>query len=222
MVGAGRDVLQHFNVGLDYAASRLRLVPRSGSAGATVFWLRRRSRAQCCAVADSQQQGAGERQAQPHGAGDVAAGYRGRPYPPASRHCRTARAAPSTRRPQEYGHGVWRPTHFAPLVQLAAVAVGDALVEGLQVGVFLALPDVTSVHGVLGGIAAFRRHAGLRHQPVMACYQSGAAEVVTMRRLVITLLALAGICGLTTVVALSVLPLPGQDHAAPVTSRLLR
>ena len=38
-----------------------------------------------------------------------------------------------------------------PLVQLSAVAVGDALVEGLQVGVFLALPDVTSVHGVLGG-----------------------------------------------------------------------
>ena len=83
-----------------------------GSAGATVFWLRRRSRAQCTAVADSLQQGAGERQAQPHGAGDAASGYRGRPYPPASRHRRTARAAPSTRRPQEYGHGVWRLTHF--------------------------------------------------------------------------------------------------------------
>ena len=50
-------------------------------------------------------------------------------------------------------------------------------------GVFLALPDVTSVHGVLGGIFQHFVAAGLRHQPVMACYQSGAAEVVTMRRL---------------------------------------
>ena len=37
------------------------------------------------------------------------------------------------------------------ITQLSAIAVGDALVEDLQVGVFLALPDMTAVHGILGG-----------------------------------------------------------------------
>ena len=49
----------------------------------------------------------------------------------------------------------------------------------------------------------------------MLC-RSGTAEVVTMRRLVITLLALAGMSGLTIVVALSVLPLP--DRITPSLS----
>jgi predicted aspartyl protease len=42
--------------------------------------------------------------------------------------------------------------HIAfPVVQLPTIAVGDATVEELPVGVFLALPDMTAVHGVLGG-----------------------------------------------------------------------
>jgi hypothetical protein len=50
----------------------------------------------------------------------------------------------------------------------------------------------------------------------MACRQSSAAAVVSMKRLVITLLALAGMSGLTIVVALSMLPLP--DRITPSLS----
>lgn len=38
-----------------------------------------------------------------------------------------------------------------PLVQLASIAVGDAAVEDLQVGVFQALPRVPTADGILGG-----------------------------------------------------------------------
>jgi hypothetical protein len=37
------------------------------------------------------------------------------------------------------------------MVQLSVIAIGGAMVEDLQVGVFLALPDMTAVHGILGG-----------------------------------------------------------------------
>lgn len=47
-----------------------------------------------------------------------------------------------------------------PLIQLASVAVGDAAVENLQVGVFSALPHAPFIDGLLGG--DFLQHFTLR------------------------------------------------------------
>jgi predicted aspartyl protease len=147
----GGDILQHFSVGLDYAASRLRLVPRPGmpapqspgSAGGTgrsavplqivhhrvLVSARLNHTEQVTLLLDT---GATHTLLHP----DIAARLGLRPAPDAPRNTTT----------------VFGGRHIAfPLVQLAAIAVGDALVEGLQVGVFLALPGATSVHGILGG-----------------------------------------------------------------------
>jgi predicted aspartyl protease len=47
-----------------------------------------------------------------------------------------------------------------PLIRLASLAVGDAVVEGLQVGVFTALPHAPFIDGLLGG--DFLKHFTLR------------------------------------------------------------
>jgi predicted aspartyl protease len=147
----GGDVLQHFSIGLDYAASRLRLAPPPGApapqpAGSTgevrhsavplqivnnrVLVSARLNRTE--SVRLLLDTGSTHTFLHP----DIAARLGMRPAADVPRNTTM----------------VFGGRHIAfPVVQLSAIAVGDAMVEDLPVGVFLALPDMTAVHGILGG-----------------------------------------------------------------------
>jgi predicted aspartyl protease len=147
----GGDVLQRFSIGLDYAASRLRLAPPPGapapqSAGSTgevrhsavplqivnnrVLVSARLNRTE--SVRLLLDTGSSHTLLHPDTAARLGMGL----------------AADVPRNTTTVFGG----RHIAfPVVQLSAIAVGDAMVEDLPVGVFLALPDMTAVHGILGG-----------------------------------------------------------------------
>jgi predicted aspartyl protease len=148
----GGDILQRFRVGLDYTASRLRLTPpseehaphpadRAAGAGQSAVPLQIvHNRVLVNARLNHMQQVTlllDTRAAHTLLHPDAAARLGLRPAIGAPGHTTT----------------VFGGRHIAfPLVQLSAITVGDALVEDLQVGVFLALPDMPAVHGILGGI----------------------------------------------------------------------
>lgn len=145
----GGDFLQQFTVRLDYAASRLWLEPRQGALAAlppvtaaeqSPIALRIvNNRVLLRAVLNHQEPvtllidtGATHTLLHP----DIAA---------------RVGLQPPTHAPQATAAVFGGRTMTFPLVQLAALAVGDAMVKDLQVGVFLALPREPSVHGILGG-----------------------------------------------------------------------
>jgi predicted aspartyl protease len=147
----GGDFLQHFSVGLDYTASRLQLAPRpearapqpAGSAGGAgrravplqivnnrvLVHARLNHTQQVTLLLDT---GAAHTLLHPNTA------------------ARLGMQAPAEAPKNSITVFGGRQIAF-PVTQLSAVAVGDVLVEDLQVGVFLALPDMTAVHGILGG-----------------------------------------------------------------------
>jgi predicted aspartyl protease len=147
----GGDVLQHFNVELDYSASRLRLTPRpeagapqpAGSAGGAgrsavplqivnnrvLVHARLNHTQQVILLLDT---GAAHTLLHP----DTAARLGMRP--------------PADARSDTITVFGGRQIAF-PLVHLSAITVGDTMVKDLQVGVFLALPDMPAVHGIIGG-----------------------------------------------------------------------
>jgi aspartyl protease family protein len=140
----GGDILQRFTIGLDYAASRLRLAPQpagsTGGAGHRAVSLQIvNNRALVSARLNHTESvwllldtGATHTLLHP----DTAARLGIRPAADVPRNTTM----------------VFGGRHIAfPVVQLSAIAVGDATVEDLPVGVFLALPDMTAVHGILGG-----------------------------------------------------------------------
>lgn len=145
----GGDFLQQFTVRLDYAASRLWLEPRQGTlaalppvtaAGQGPIPLRLVNNLVLLRAVLNHQEpvtllldtGATHTLLHPDTVARVG-------------------LQPPTHAPQASAAVFGGRTMRFPLVQLAALAVGDAMVKDLPVGVFLALPRAPSVQGILGG-----------------------------------------------------------------------
>jgi len=103
-----------------------------------------------------------------------------------------------------------------PLIQLASLAVGDAAVEELQVGVFTALPHAPFIDGLLGG--DFLKHFTLRLNYARSRLQLIPPDTPNMPSLIVTSPPAAVLSTMPTeVVDNHILVQAMLNHTEPVT-----